>query len=115
MIQLYLYKKERNFPSAFCFAYRGTSKTSSLFIFINERIKTSIPLYKYTILNNGGECVCTYTHTHTLNYSLVMDPELLICVVNKPYISALSTGHNPSESTIVLRNYIFEPFGKLPM
>lgn len=33
----------------------------------------------------------------------------------KPYISALSTGHGPSESTIVLRNYIFEQFGKPPM
>lgn len=56
---IYIYKIKRKFPSAFSFAYRETSKASSLFIFVNEHVKTYIQLQKYTILNRGG------AHAHT--------------------------------------------------
>lgn len=85
VFQLYLYEKRKRekFHLLFCFAHGVTSKTSSLFIFINGVIKTYIQLYKYTVLNNRGACVCV--HIHSLNYRFMTDPKPLI-YVNKPWV-----------------------------
>lgn len=91
---IYIYKIKRNFPSAFSFAYRETSKASSLFIFMNEHVKTYIQLCKYTILN---------MHIH----SLVADAKLCFCTVNKPCVSALTKGTVPQGASSVKKLYFW--------
>lgn len=91
---IYIYKIKRNFPSAFSFAYRETSKASSLFIFMNEHVKTYIPLCKYTILN---------MHIH----SLVADAKLCFCTVTKPCVSALTKGTVPQGASSVKKLYFW--------
>lgn len=94
-----MYKIKRNFPSAFSFAYRETSKASSLFIFTNEHVKTYIQLHKYTILSRGR----VHAHVEFGGGS----ETVFLCSKQAPCFS-LDKGNSPSESAIVLRNYIFE-------
>lgn len=103
---IYIYKTKRKFPSAFSFAYRKTSKASSVFIFMNEHVKTYIQLCKYTVLNRGGVCA----HTQFGGGS-----KTLFSCSNQALCFSFDKGHGPSESTIMLGNYIFELCGKFPM
>lgn len=66
------------------------------------------------MLNDGGACVYIYTHAYAKS-QFGGGSKTTYFVANKHYVSALSTRHRPSESTTVLRNYIFKQFEKLRM